>query len=137
MPKARKRKDTQFNNKMSKCVFLYGEPTNDKVVKIRKMQAEFVKLINNYIKALNDNSKVTLQLIKADNKDSQMRAFEKSIRPEKVNAAYCQNAFDIAVTHLSNRLDNIRLICAGNAKVSLPHQKYCLQCQLMEKPRRK
>ena len=109
MPKARKRKDTQFNNKMSKCVFLYGEPTNDKVVKIRKMQAEFVKLINNYIKALNDNSKVTLQLIKADNKDSQMRAFEKSIRPEKVNAAYCQNAFDIAVTHLSNRLDNIRL----------------------------
>jgi len=30
MPKACKRKDTQFNNKMSKCVFLYGEPTNDK-----------------------------------------------------------------------------------------------------------
>ena len=94
MPKARKRKDTQFNNKMSKCVFLYGEPTNDKAAKIRKMQAEFIKLINNYIKALNDNSEVTLQLIKADNKDSQMRAFEKSIRPEKVNAAYCQNAFD-------------------------------------------
>ena len=109
MPKACKRKDTQFNNKMSKCVFLYGEPTNDKAAKIRKMQAEFIKLINNYIKALNDNSEVTLQLIKADNKDSQMRAFEKSIRPEKVNAAYCQNAFDIAVTHLSNRLDNIRL----------------------------
>ena len=38
-----------------------------------------------------------------------MRAFEKSIRPEKVNAAYCQNAFDMAVTHLANRLDNIRL----------------------------
>ena len=49
MPKARKRKDTQFNNKMSKCVFLYGEPTNDKVTKIRKMQAEFVKLINHYL----------------------------------------------------------------------------------------
>ena len=109
MSKARKRKDTQFNSKMSKCVFLYGEPTNDKAVKIKKMQAEFVKLINNYIKALNDNTKVTLQLVKADNKDSQMRAFEKSIRPEKVNAAYCQNAFDIAVTHLANRLDNIRL----------------------------
>lgn len=109
MPKARKRKDTQFNNKMSKCVFLYGEPTNDKAVKIRKMQTEFVKLINNYIKALNSNTGATLQLVKADNKDSQMRAFEKSIRPEKINAAYCQNAFDIAVTHLSNRLDNIRL----------------------------
>ena len=109
IPKARKRKDTQFNNKMSKCVFLYEEPTNDKAAKIRKMQAEFVKLINNYIKALNGNSEVTLQLIKADNKDSQMRVFGKSIRPEKVNAAYCQNAFGIAVTHLSNRLDNIRL----------------------------
>lgn len=109
MPKARKRKNTQFNNKMSKCVFLYGEPTNDKAAKIRKMQAEFVKLINNYIKALNDNSEVTLQLVKSDNKDSQMRAFEKSIRPEKVNAAYCQNAFDMAVFHLANRLDNIRL----------------------------
>lgn len=109
MPKARKRKDTQFNNKMSKCVFLYGEPTNDKAAKIRKMQTEFVKLINNYIKALNSNTGATLQLVKADNKDSQMRAFEKSIRPEKINAAYCQNAFDIAVTHLSNRLDNIRL----------------------------
>ena len=109
MPKARKRKDTQFDNKMSKCVFLYGEPTNDKAAKIRKMQAEFVKLINNYIKALNDNTEVTLQLVKSDNKDSQMRAFEKSIRPEKVNAAYCQNAFDMAVIHLSNRLDNIRL----------------------------
>lgn len=32
MSKARKRKDTQFNSKMSKCVFLYGEPTNDKAV---------------------------------------------------------------------------------------------------------
>ena len=30
-------------------------------------------------------------------------------RPEKVNASYCQNAFDMAVIHLSNRLDNIRL----------------------------
>lgn len=109
MSKARKRKDTQFNSKMSKCVFLYGEPTNDKAVKIKKMQAEFVKLINNYIKALNDNTKITLQLVKSDNKDSQMRAFEKSIRPEKVNASYCQNAFDMAVIHLSNRLDNIRL----------------------------
>lgn len=33
MPKARKRKDTQFDNKISKCVFLYGEPTNDKAEK--------------------------------------------------------------------------------------------------------
>ena len=56
MPKARKRKDTQFNNKMSKCVFLYGEPTNDKAAKIRKIQTEFVRLINNY---LNDPTRLT------------------------------------------------------------------------------
>ena len=74
MPKARKRKDTQFNNKMSKCVFLYGEPTNDKAAKIRKIQTEFVRLINNYIKALNDNTKVTLQLVKADNKDKDRKS---------------------------------------------------------------
>lgn len=116
MPKARKRKDTQFDNKMSKCVFLYGEPTNDKAAKVRKMQAEFVKLINNYIKALNNNTEVTLQLVKSDNKDSQMRAFEKNIRPEKVNAAYCQNAFDMAVIHLANRLDNIRLDMCSECK---------------------
>ena len=36
MPKARKRKDTQFDNKISKCVFLYGEPTNDKAEKNQK-----------------------------------------------------------------------------------------------------
>ena len=45
MPKARKRKDTQFDNKMSKCVFLYGEPTNGKAEKIKRMQTEFTKLI--------------------------------------------------------------------------------------------
>ena len=56
IPKARKRKDTQFNNKMSKCVFLYGEPTNDKAAKIRKIQTEFVRLINNY---LNDPTRLT------------------------------------------------------------------------------
>lgn len=109
MSKARKRKDTQFDSKMSKCVFLYGNPTGDKALKIKKMQVAFTKLINDYIKALNENNELILQLVKSDNRDSQMRAFEKSIRPKKTNAAYCQNAFDIAVTHLSNRLGNIRL----------------------------
>ena len=131
MPKARKRKDTQFNNKMSKCVFLYGEPTNDKAAKIRKMQAEFIKLINNYIKALNDNTKITLQLVKSDNKDSQMRAFEKSIRPEKVNASYCQNAFDMAVIHLSNRLDNIRLDMCRECKSIFTTSKVLFASVLM------
>lgn len=83
MSKARKRKDTQFDSKMSKCVFLYGNPTGDKALKIKKMQVAFTKLINDYIKALNENNELILQLVKSDNRDSQMRAFEKSIRPKK------------------------------------------------------
>ena len=109
MPKARKRIDTQFDNKISKCVFLYGKPTNDKVAKIKKMQDEFTKLINRYIKQIYNNSNLTLQIVKDDKRDSQVTAFEKNIRPDKINAAYSQNAFKIAITHLSNRLDNIRL----------------------------
>ena len=109
MPKARKRKDTQFDNKISKCVFLYGEPTNDKAEKIQRMQTEFTKLINRYIKQIYNNSNLTLQIVKDDKRNSQITAFEKNIRPDKINAAYSQNAFKIAITHLSNRLDNIRL----------------------------
>ena len=109
MPKARKRKNTQFDNKMSKCVFLYGEPTNDKADKIKRMQAEFTKLINLYIRQIYNNNNLTLQIVKDDKRDSQITAFEKNIRPDKINAAYSQNAFKIAITHLSNRLDNIRL----------------------------
>lgn len=109
MPKARKRKDTQFDNKISKCVFLYGEPTNDKAKKIKRMQTEFTKLINQYIKQIYNNSNLTLQIVKDDKRNSQITAFEKNIRPDKINAAYSQNAFKIAITHLSNRLDNIRL----------------------------
>lgn len=109
MPKARKRKDTQFDNKMSKCVFLYGEPTKDKADKIKKMQDEFAKLINLYISQIYNNNNFTLQIVKDDKRDSQITAFEKSIRPDKINAAYSQNAFKLAITHLSNRLDNIRL----------------------------
>ena len=109
MPKARKRKDTQFDNKISKCVFLYGEPTNDKAEKIKRMQTEFTKLINRYIKQIYNNRNLTLQIVKDDKRNSQITAFEKNIRPDKINAAYSQNAFKIAITHLSNRLDNIRL----------------------------
>lgn len=96
MPKARKRKDTQFDNKMSKCVFLYGEPTKDKADKIKKMQDEFAKLINLYISQIYNNNNFTLQIVKDDKRDSQITAFEKSIRPDKINAAYSQNAFKLA-----------------------------------------
>lgn len=100
MPKARKRKDTQFDNKIVKSVFLYGNPTKDKTDKIRAMQNSFTKLINQYIQKLIGSNEFTMQLVKADKKDSKIRAFEKVIRPKGINAAYGQNAFDIALTQL-------------------------------------
>lgn len=87
MPKARKRKDTQFDNKMSKCVFLYGNPTNDKADKIKRMQTEFTKLINQYIKQLYNSNNFTLQIVKDNNRDSQITSFEKSIRPDKIKCS--------------------------------------------------
>ena len=108
MAKARRRKDTQFETSMTKSVFLYGSPNKDKSKIIRDMQNEFTKMVNGYIRLLAGNDKFTLQIVKTDKKDSDIRKFEKSIRPEDANAAFSQNAFDIAVTHLSNRMDNIR-----------------------------
>ena len=37
-----------------------------------------------------------------------MRKLEKTLRVSGYNSAFCQNAFDQAVNHLSNRLDSIR-----------------------------
>lgn len=108
MAKARRRKDTQFETSMTKSVFLYGSPNKYKSKIIRDMQNEFTKMVNGYIRLLAGNDKFTLQIVKNDKKDSDIRKFEKSIRPEDANAAFSQNAFDMAVTHLSNRMDNIR-----------------------------
>ena len=107
MAKARRRKDTQFETSMTKSVFLYGSPNKYKSKIIRDMQNEFTKMVNGYIRLLAGNDKFTLQIVKNDKKDSDIRKFEKSIRPEDANAAFSQNAFDMAVTHLSNRMDNI------------------------------
>ena len=38
-----------------------------------------------------------------------MRKLEKAIRPEGINSAFCQNAFDAAVVQVSGHLNNIRL----------------------------
>ena len=108
MAKARRRKDTQFETSMTKSVFLYGSPNKDKSKIIRDMQNEFTKMVNGYIRLLAGNDKFTLQIVKNDKKSSDIRKFEKSIRPKNANSAFSQNAFDMAVTHLSNRMDSIR-----------------------------
>lgn len=109
MPKARRRKETSFEASVTKSVFLYGQPNKEKLLCLKKMEASFTALVNNDILLLDDNRALFLQIVKNDKKDPDMRSFEKAIRQPGINSAFCQNAFDMAVTHLSNRLDNIRL----------------------------
>ena len=109
MPKVRCRKGSSFEPSVTKSVFLYGDPNKGKLTSLTKMQALFTALVNQDIQILSDREDLMLQLVKNDKKDSQMRKLEKIIRIPGINSAFCQNAFDTAVTHLSNRLANIRL----------------------------
>ena len=108
MPKARRKKKTSFEASPTKSVFLYGDPNKDKLASLKQMQALFAALVNKDIELLASREDIALQLVKNDKKDSFMRSLEKSMREPGVNSAFCQNAFDVAVTHLSNRLGNIR-----------------------------
>lgn len=108
MPRARRRKDTEFQSQMVKSVFLYGRPNKGKSGILQSMQDVFTSMVNDYIRRFDVCPDITLQLVKNDKKDSRMRQLEKSLRPKGINSAFCQNAFDMAVTHLSNRLDTIR-----------------------------
>ena len=108
MPKARRRKDSGFQTAITKSVFLYGNPNKEKLAVLKRIQLSFTALVNQDIKILEQEKSVFLQIVKNDKKDPDMRQLEKSMRPVGMNSAFCQNAFDIAVTHLSNRLNNIR-----------------------------
>lgn len=109
MPKPRRRKDSSFESTMTKSVFLYGDPNREKLAALKRIQSDFTALVNRDIQMLDHSTSVFLQIVKNDRKDPDMRKLERSMRPASVNSAFCQNAFDAAVTHLSNRLDSIRL----------------------------
>ena len=109
MPKARKKKNSSFQTTITKSVFLYGRPNKEKLVTLQQMQNSYTDLINRDIDLLEKNPAIVLQLVKNDKKDSEMRKLEKATRPEGINSAFCQNAFDAAVVQLSSRLNNIRL----------------------------
>ena len=108
MPKARKKKNSSFQTTITKSVFLYGRPNKEKLVILQQMQNSYTALINRDIDLLEKNPDIVLQLVKNDKKDPQMRKLEKAIRPEGINSAFCQNAFDAAVVQVSGRLNNIR-----------------------------
>ena len=108
MPRAKKRKGTSFQNSLTKSVFLNGRPNKGKTELLSRMERMFLSLVNNNIRFLSAYDGIALQLIKNDKKDSVMRQLEKQMRKKGINSAFSQNAFDTAVTHLSNRLDDIR-----------------------------
>lgn len=109
MPKARRRKDSSFETSVTKSVFLYGDPNKEKLALLKQMQDVFTALVNEKILMLDAREDLILQLVKNDKKDTVMRSLEKAARRKGLNSAFCQNAFDMAVTCLSNRLDTIRL----------------------------
>ena len=109
MPKARKKKNSEFESSPVKSVFLSGRPNKGKLDLLWQMEHKYVELINFNIEALMAVPDIHVQLIKNDKKDSYVRQIQKQLRPENINSAFCQNVFDTAFTKLSNRLDAIRL----------------------------
>ena len=135
MPKPRRRKGTSFGTSVTKSVFLYGQPNKGKLACLKDMVSSFTALVNRDILLLDDNKVLFLQIVKNDKKDPAMRSFEKSIRPKGVNSAFCQNAFDMAVTHLSNRLDNIWLDLLGEGIDIFARSKVLFGMSVMGKSR--
>ena len=109
MPKARKKKSSEFEASPVKSVFLFGKPNKRKLDLLWQMERKYVELINFNIEALMAVPDIHVQLIKNDKKDSYVRQLQKQLRPKDINSAFCQNAFDASFTKLSNRLDAVRL----------------------------
>ena len=109
MPKARKKKSSEFESSPVKSVFLFGKPNKGKLDLLWQMEHKYVELINFNIEALMAVPDIHVQLLKNDKKNSYVRQLQKQLRPKDINSAFCQNAFDSAFTKLSNRLDAIRL----------------------------
>ena len=109
MPRACRKKDSGFEKSQTKSVFLYGRPNREKCCLLHDTGKTFLQLVNDDILVLAEREDIYMQLIKNSKKDSEIRVLEKTLRPEGLSSAFCQAAFDTAVTHLSNRLDRIRL----------------------------
>lgn len=109
MPKARKKKSSEFEASPVKSVFLFGKPNKGKLDLLWQMEHKYIELINFNIDALMAVPDIHVQLVKNDRKNSYVRQLQKQLRSKDINSAFCQNAFDTAFTKLSNRLDAVRL----------------------------
>ena len=56
MPKARRRKDSEFQTSVTKSVFLYGTPNVQKRSALKEMQRLFIKLVNHNIRLLDQET---------------------------------------------------------------------------------
>lgn len=108
MARANKRKDSTFEQEQTKAVFLYGRPNLQKRKLLQDMERLFLMLTNHAIEVLCEKPEYTMQLVKNNAQNTEMRKLEKTLRPKDINSAFCQIAFDYAVVRLSNRLENIR-----------------------------
>ena len=108
MPKAKHKQETEFTTSPVKSAFLYGKPNKNKLIALQKIQKDYTDAVNLFIQLLNGNNALTLQIIKNDKKDSDVRKFEKVHRYKALGSALGQNAFDDAFTMLSNRMNDIR-----------------------------
>ncbi|SDF79154.1 transposase, IS605 OrfB family, central region [Thermoanaerobacter thermohydrosulfuricus] len=99
-------------SKVTKSVFLYGEPTQAKREKIEEMKYLYTDLINTYIELLVKDKNLYLPIFLNNSKDSQIRQFEKNNRKQnglnKLGSALGQNAIDHAVKELHNHFIRIR-----------------------------
>ena len=78
MPKARKKKNSEFESSPVKSVFLFGNPNRGKLNLLWQMEHKYVELINFNIEALMAVPDIHVQLIKNDRKNSYVRRLQNS-----------------------------------------------------------
>lgn len=104
-------------NKVTKSVFLYGNPTKVKSEALFNTQVEYTKVINFFIDQLINDKKYFLDVLNNNKHSAQIRALEKDNRfIHDLGSAYGQNAVDDAVTHLHNHFMRIKKNLYGIVK---------------------
>ena len=123
MPKARAKKKQKQKEKdkntESKSMFFYGSPNKEKLKMLMEIQRDFTDLVNAYISLLLNDKTNLFAIIMNNKKSGELRKFEKANRPGHYSSAYSQNAFDMAVTILSNRYDAIRIDMLAQGKTNM------------------
>ena len=91
----------------TKSVHLYGYPNLNKRKQLQKLEKNYLKQVNFFIKKLSDNKKYWLDIFNNNNQSPVIRKLEKDNRCH-LGSAYGQNCIDKAVTILHNHFINIR-----------------------------